>query len=58
MTDVSTHTLQVPGAVLTYDIHQPAAPSGHRPLFIVGSPMAASGIPETLQKPSWPGRTP
>lgn len=44
MTDVSTHTLQVPGAVLTYDIHQPAAPSGHRPLFIVGSPMAASGF--------------
>lgn len=44
MTEVSTHTIEVPGAVLTYDVRQSAAPNGHRPLFIVGSPMAASGF--------------
>ena len=41
-----THTLDVPGAVLTYDVREPRtqAPSEHRPLFIFGSPMAASGF--------------
>ena len=44
MSDVSTNTVEAPGAVLTYDVRQPQAPSGHRPLFILGSPMAASGF--------------
>ena len=48
MTDVSTHTLEVPGAVLTYDVRAPAAPSGHCPLFIVGSPMGASGFEQLV----------
>jgi pimeloyl-ACP methyl ester carboxylesterase len=48
MSDVSTHTLEVPGALLTYDIHQPESPSGHRPLFVLGSPMAASGFEQLV----------
>lgn len=45
---VTTHTVDAPGAVLTFDVHQPATPSEHRPLFIFGSPMAASGFPELI----------
>jgi pimeloyl-ACP methyl ester carboxylesterase len=39
---ISTHTLDVPGAVLAYDIRPNA--STQRTLFIIGSPMAASGF--------------
>jgi pimeloyl-ACP methyl ester carboxylesterase len=39
-----THTLEVPGAVLTYDVREPETPSKHPPLFIFGSPMGASGF--------------
>jgi pimeloyl-ACP methyl ester carboxylesterase len=42
MPDLTTYTLEVPGAVLTYDVRQPATPSHHPPLFVFGSPMAAS----------------
>jgi pimeloyl-ACP methyl ester carboxylesterase len=48
MSDVSTQTLEVPGAVLTYDVRRPEAPGGHRPLFILGSPMAASGFEQLV----------
>jgi pimeloyl-ACP methyl ester carboxylesterase len=48
MTEPSTHTLDVPGAVLTYDVREPAEPSGHRPLFIFGSPMGASGFEQLV----------
>lgn len=44
MTHVTTSTVEVPGAVLTYDVREPATPSEHRPLFVFGSPMAASGF--------------
>jgi pimeloyl-ACP methyl ester carboxylesterase len=44
MTKVITSTVEAPGAVLTYDIREPETPSEHRPLFIFGSPMAASGF--------------
>jgi pimeloyl-ACP methyl ester carboxylesterase len=44
MTDPTTHTVEVPGAVLTYDVHEREAPDDHRPLFIFGSPMGASGF--------------
>jgi pimeloyl-ACP methyl ester carboxylesterase len=44
MTDVITSTVAAPGALLTYDVRQPETPGEHRPLFIVGSPMAASGF--------------
>ncbi|WP_156253601.1 alpha/beta fold hydrolase [Pseudactinotalea terrae] len=40
----TTHTLEVPGAVLTYDIHEPQQLSEHPPLFVFGSPMGASGF--------------
>jgi pimeloyl-ACP methyl ester carboxylesterase len=44
VTQPTTHTLDVPGTVLTYDVHEPETSAGHRPLFIVGSPMGASGF--------------
>src|SRR5690606_37199796 len=44
MTQLITHTIEAPGAVLTYDIRQPQTPSDRRPLFIFGSPMGASGF--------------
>lgn len=44
MTGVVTGTVEVPGAVLTYDVREPEKSSEHLPLFIFGSPMAASGF--------------
>ena len=43
LTEPTTRTLEVPGAVLTYDVRlseNPAEP----PLFLIGSPMAAAGF--------------
>jgi pimeloyl-ACP methyl ester carboxylesterase len=40
----TTHTLNVPGAVCTYDVRASDA-SDHRPLVLIGSPMGASGFP-------------
>jgi len=48
MTTTTTHQLDVPGAVLTYDVHEPEAPGSHRPLFVFGSPMAASGFSQLV----------
>jgi pimeloyl-ACP methyl ester carboxylesterase len=48
MRKASTHVIEVPGAVLAYDVHEPAAPSRHRPLFVFGSPMAASGFSQLV----------
>lgn len=48
MTVSTTHTIEVPGAVLAYDVHQPDGPSGHRPLFVFGSPMGASGFTQLV----------
>ena len=42
-TDMTTHTLDVPGALLTYDV-RPSDPSTHPVLLIIGSPMGASGF--------------
>ena len=39
----ATHTLEVPGATLTYDI-RPNDASTEPPLFLVGSPMGAAGF--------------
>ncbi|MFE6968419.1 alpha/beta fold hydrolase [Isoptericola sp. NPDC057653] len=44
MSELTTHTLDVPGAVLTYDVRLPATPGPHRPVFVLGSPMGASGF--------------
>ena len=43
-----THTLEVPGAVLTYDVRETEAPSQYPPLFVFGSPMAASGFAQLV----------
>ncbi len=48
MTEPTTHTLDVPGAVLTYDVREPADAGEHRPLFIFGSPMGASGFEQLV----------
>jgi pimeloyl-ACP methyl ester carboxylesterase len=48
MSETKTFTVDAPGAVLTYDIHEPKTPSDHPPLFIFGSPMGASGFAQLL----------
>lgn len=49
MTEPTTHTIDVPGAVLTYDVREPDEPGEHRPLFIFGSPMGASGFEQLVR---------
>jgi len=44
----TTHTLDVPGAVLTYDVHEPENAGTRLPLFIFGSPMGASGFAQLV----------
>lgn len=44
MTEPKTYTLDVPGAVLTYDVREPDQPSSEPPLFVYGAPMAAAGF--------------
>ncbi len=44
MSEPKTLTLDVPGAVLTYDVREPETPGDHLPLFVLGSPMAADGF--------------
>ncbi len=48
MTSTTTHQLAVPGAVVTYDVHQPETPGPHRPLVVFGSPMGASGFEQLV----------
>ena len=43
MTGAATHTLEVPGAVLTYDV-RPGGTGGEPPLMLIGSPMGAAGF--------------
>src|SRR5436190_14155733 len=43
MTESTTRTLNVPGAVLTYDV-RPSATTTEPPLFLIGSPMGAGGF--------------
>jgi pimeloyl-ACP methyl ester carboxylesterase len=43
-TEMTTHTLDVSGATLTYDVRGNAT-SSKRPLFLIGSPMGAGGFP-------------
>lgn len=44
MTDKKTLTLDVPGAVLTYDVREPATPTDAPPLLLIGLPMGAEGF--------------
>ncbi|WP_425955424.1 alpha/beta fold hydrolase [Xylanimonas sp. McL0601] len=55
MPATKTVTFDVPGAVITYDVHEPAEPSAARPLFVVGSPMGAAGF--TTLVSHFPDRT-
>lgn len=48
MAEPTTHTLDVPGATLAYDIREPDTPSDKRPLFVFGSPMGASGFEQLV----------
>jgi len=43
MTETTTHTLDTPGAVLTYDIRQ-GGDADQPPLLLIGSPMGAAGF--------------
>src|SRR5687767_13101386 len=43
MTEITTHTLNVPGAVLTYDV-RPNDSSSEPTLLLIGSPMGAAGF--------------
>jgi pimeloyl-ACP methyl ester carboxylesterase len=44
---ISTHTIEVPGGTLVYDVRPPTAPdAGSRPLVMIGHPMGASGFAE------------
>ncbi|MDZ5620192.1 alpha/beta hydrolase [Nocardioides sp. HM23] len=50
MTTTITHQLDVPGAVVTYDVHEPdsEAAGPHRPVMVFGSPMGASGFAQLV----------
>ncbi len=48
MTKVTTHTIEAPGALITYDIREPDEQSIHRALFVFGSPMGASGFEQLV----------
>lgn len=39
-----THTLETDGATITYDVHDPATPTGARTLVMIGQPMPADGF--------------
>ncbi|MCB7136038.1 alpha/beta hydrolase [Cellulosimicrobium marinum] len=49
MSERTTHTLDVPGAVLTYDVLTPSAAGDAPPLVVMGSPMAASGFAQLAE---------
>lgn len=44
MAEPTTHTLEVPTALLTYDIRPPEAPTDRPTLLLIGSPMGAAGF--------------
>ncbi|HET7026136.1 MAG TPA: alpha/beta fold hydrolase [Candidatus Limnocylindrales bacterium] len=41
--ETTTHTIEAPGATLSYDV-RPGGASGTPPLFLIGSPMGAAGF--------------
>lgn len=44
MSSISTHTLRVPGATLTYDVRGALPTTGRPPLVMIGQPMGAEGF--------------
>ncbi len=55
MTELKTHTLDLPGATLTYDVREAASESPEPVLLMIGSPMDASGF--TTLAGHFPDRT-
>lgn len=55
MTDSKALTLDVPGAILTYEVREARTSGDAPPLFILGSPMAASGFAQIVD--AFPDRT-
>ncbi len=54
--ETQTHTIEVPGGVLVYDVRGPLpARDGARPLFLIGHPMGAGGFAELASH--FPDRT-
>ena len=52
MPEPVTHTLDVPGAVLTYDVRGDLAERDQPVLLLIGSPMGASGFPTLADRKS------
>ncbi|WP_109507564.1 alpha/beta fold hydrolase [Nocardioides speluncae] len=48
-TTTTNHTIDVPGAVVAYDVHVPETPGPHRPVMLFGSPMGASGFEQLVE---------
>src|ERR1700745_1604012 len=44
MTEPKTYTLDVPGAVLHYDVRDPSQASSEPVLLIIGAPVGAGGV--------------
>jgi pimeloyl-ACP methyl ester carboxylesterase len=55
MTDPTTHTLDLPGATLTYDVREAGSETTEPVLLMIGSPMDASGF--TTLAGHFPDRT-
>src|SRR5262245_52858101 len=56
MTETQTHSIDVPGAVLVYDVREADAGANDEPiLLIIGSPMGASGFTDLAER--FPDRT-
>ncbi len=55
MTEPKTHTLNLPGAAVTYDVREAESQSNEPVLLMIGSPMDASGF--TALARSFPDRT-
>ena len=47
---VHTHTVDAPGATITYDVHGDPATSERTPLFVLGSPMDAGGFAALVER--------
>jgi pimeloyl-ACP methyl ester carboxylesterase len=54
LTESATRTIQAPGATVTYDV-RPGSATSEPPLFLIGSPMGASGF--TTLASHFPDRT-
>ena len=55
MSEPKTHTLDLPGATLTYDVREAESEHTEPPLLMIGSPMDASGF--TILASHFPDRT-